>query len=282
MTIPTDEQHRTGTGTPESTAASPILEVRSVSFGYGAETIIDDVSFSGYPGDFISIIGPSGCGKSTLLTLLDGMVQPQLGQVLVNGTAPAPGEPSRSMVFQNFALMPWKTVIDNVELGLRYRRRDLSKKARYEIAREYLDKVGLSRSADLYPRHLSGGMQQRVGLARAFAVQPQILLMDEPFGALDAQNAEILREDVHALVAQEQRTVVFITHNLDEALQLSNKILLMTAGPGRIRESVDIDLPEPGTPEHATEYERYRSHLWTHLRQEVAATRAREEEGQTR
>lgn len=281
MTIPTTERRRTEHITLDHTT-SAILEVDSVSFGYGAETIIDNVSFSGYAGDFISIIGPSGCGKSTLLTLLDGMAQPQLGQVRVNGAAPIPGEPSRSMVFQNFALMPWKTVIDNVELGLRYRRRDLSKKARYEIAREYLDKVGLTKSANLYPRHLSGGMQQRVGLARAFAVQPQILLMDEPFGALDAQNAEILREDVHALVAQEKRTVVFVTHNLDEALQLSNKILLMTAGPGRIREAVDIDLPEPGSSDHAAKYEQYRSQLWTHLRQEVAATRAREEEGQGR
>ncbi len=260
----------------------PILEVDSVVFGYGAETIIDNVSFDGRAGDFISIIGPSGCGKSTLLTLLDGMAQPLAGSVRVNGQRPLPGEPSRSMVFQNFALMPWKTVLDNVELGLRYRRRDLAKKERYDIAHEYLKKVGLDRSSKLYPRHLSGGMQQRVGLARAFAVQPQILLMDEPFGALDAQNAEILREDVRALVQEEQRTVVFVTHNLDEALQLSNRILLMTAGPGRIREAVTVDLPDEDSDDYPARYEAYRKQLWMHLRQEVNETRAREEEGPTR
>ena len=280
MTAPT--RPVSAPSTSEQTRNQPIFELESVTYGYGTETVIENVSFSGSAGDFISLIGPSGCGKSTLLTLLDGMAQPRGGEIRVNGKRPVPGDPSRSMVFQNFALMPWKTVLENVDLGLRYRRRELTKKQRLDIAHEYLRKVGLDRSSHRYPRHLSGGMQQRVGIARAFAVQPQILLMDEPFGALDAQNAEILREDVRALVEEERRTVVFVTHNLDEALQLSNRILLMTAGPGRIRDAVDIDLPSPDTEDYPSRYEAYRKQLWAHLRQEVNETRAREEEGMSR
>ena len=257
------------------------ITFEDVSFGYGSEIILDEITFSASAGEFLSIIGPSGCGKSTLLTLLDGMARPDSGQILVEGASPRTGDSTRAMVFQNFALMPWMTVLENVLLGLRYRRNDLNKASRKVLALRYLDKVGLKKSSDLYPRQLSGGMQQRVGLARAFAVQPRILLMDEPFGALDAQNAEILREDLRSIVAEEQRTVIFVTHNLDEALQLSNRILLMTAGPGRIREDVSISLPPKNTHEYAAKYEEYRQRLWTHLRQEVELVQAQSEQRHT-
>jgi NitT/TauT family transport system ATP-binding protein len=251
----------------------PALRVEDVRFGYGEKTIIDGISFDAHEGDFVSLIGPSGCGKSTLLAMMDGILAPDSGSIVVEGEVPRIGAGSRATVFQNFALMPWKSVLGNVLLGLRHKRPELGHRDRVDVAMEYLSKVGLASSAKLYPRHLSGGMQQRVGLARAFAVQPRLLLMDEPFGALDAQNAEILREEVRALVEQERRTVVFVTHNLDEALQLSSRILLMSAGPSTIRDDVTVALPPPDSTDHAVRYDEYRSRLWTHLRDEVNATR---------
>lgn len=251
-------------GEPESA----VVQFDHLSFGYGDTVVLEDISFSVAAGEFLSIIGPSGCGKSTLLTLLDGMVAPDHGRVLVDGIAPRPGDESRAMVFQNFALMPWKTVADNVELGLSYRKRRASRATRNALAQRALDKVGLSKSAALYPRQLSGGMQQRVGLARAFAVQPRILLMDEPFGALDAQTSEVLRDQLRGMVG-DGTTVIFVTHNLDEALQLSDRVLLMTTGPGRIREDVRIDLPSSDDAAYAGKYEEYRSRIWEHLKTEV-------------
>src|SRR5690606_38289525 len=206
---------------------SPLVTVSGLTFWYGSKLVLDNVSCHIQEGEFVSVIGASGCGKSTLLQLLDGVLRPTHGLVRIGGRPAERRDNSRAMVFQSFALLPWKTVLANVRLGLDYRRRDLSSKQRNEIARHYLARVGLSDSEHLYPYQLSGGMQQRVGLARAFAVQPSLLLMDEPFGALDAQNAEILREEVRALVKEENRSVVFVTHTLDEALQLSVRVLLM-------------------------------------------------------
>lgn len=243
-----------------------------MTFWYGSKIILDDVSCRIEEGEFVSVIGASGCGKSTLLQLLDGALKPGHGTISVGGHSATVRDNTRAVVYQNFALLPWKTVIQNVRLGLDYRRRDLPAAEREQIARQYLGRVGLSASADLYPYQLSGGMQQRVGLARAFAVHPALLLMDEPFGALDAQNAEILREEVRALVAEERRSVVFVTHNLDEALQLSDRVLLMSSTPGRIVE--DISLVKPKSDPEAWEHEhygRYRSRLWEFLKSQVAA-----------
>jgi ABC-type nitrate/sulfonate/bicarbonate transport system ATPase subunit len=227
-------------------------------------------------GEFVSVIGASGCGKSTLLQLLDGALRPGHGDITVGGHAATVRDNTRAVVYQNFALLPWKTVLRNVRLGLDYRRRDLPLSERDRLARHYLDRVGLSACASLYPYQLSGGMQQRVGLARAFAVRPALLLMDEPFGALDAQNAEILREEVRALVAEERRSVVFVTHNLDEALQLSDRVLLMSSSPGRIVE--DISLVEPKSDEtawHREHYGAYRARLWDFLKSQVAMGQVR-------
>lgn len=259
------------------TGRSPVIQIEDLSFGYGNKLVVDNVSLRIEEGEFVSLIGPSGCGKSTLLSMLDGMVSPDTGKISVNGKTPVPGDPDRAMVFQNFALMPWKTVLENVALGLRYRKSQLSARERNEIALHYLSKVGLADAKNLYPRNLSGGMQQRVGLARAFAVEPTLLLMDEPFGALDAQNAEILREELRQLVAEEKRTIVFVTHNLDEAIQLSDRVLLMSASPSVIRDDMRIELPEHGAPGYVERYDAYREQLWSHLRVEVQKVQSHEQ-----
>lgn len=252
----------------------PAISVDRVSFGYGDEVVLDDISIEIPEGEFVSLIGPSGCGKSTLLSMFDGEVRPDTGRVAIFGQAVDSTRNDRAMVFQNFALMPWKTVLDNVLLGLSYRRRDLARKSRVALAEEYLERVGLSHAKDKYPHQISGGMQQRVGIARAFAVEAKLLLMDEPFGALDAQNAELLREDVVQLVKEARRTVVFVTHNLDEALQLSDRVLLMTTRPGRIRDEVRPDFGDKLSAGYRDRYEAQRDVLWAHLKSEVLRLQA--------
>jgi NitT/TauT family transport system ATP-binding protein len=254
---------------------SPLVEVDSVSFAYGDTPILQDISCTVREGEFVSIIGASGCGKSTLLQILDGALRPAQGQVRVAGRPVSIRGSERAMVFQSFALLPWKTVLDNVRLGVDYRRRDLSRRQRDELARDYLSRVGLAKAAKLYPYQLSGGMQQRVGLARAFAVHPHLLLMDEPFGALDAQNAELLRDDVRGLVAQERRSVVLVTHNLDEALQLSDRILLLRAAPGRVEDDISVRELRADAGTWRLEYDRHRERLWDFLKHEVAAAQDR-------
>jgi len=258
--------------------SAPLIAVSNLTFWYGRTLVLENVSFEVPDGEFLSIIGASGCGKSTLLQILDGILRPTEGTVLVRGRAVGTvRDNSRAMVFQNFALFPWKTVLDNVRLGLDYRRRDLTRKQRMEIARHYLDRVGLAAAESLYPYQLSGGMQQRVGLARAFAVQPDMLLMDEPFGALDAQNAELLREDLHALVAEEHRSVIFVTHNLDEALQLSGRILLMSSSPGRIFEDIPLAAQKLDVDHWIHEQQgQYRTRIWDFLKTEVASAQGRQ------
>ncbi len=266
-----------GISTSRATAdgVPPLVKVEDVTFFYGESLILQNISCSVREGEFVSIIGASGCGKSTLLQILDGALRPAAGRIEVGGKPVAVRNTERAMVFQSFALLPWKTVLDNVRLGVDYRRRDLSRKQRNEVARDYLNRVGLSKAETSYPYQLSGGMQQRVGLARAFAVQPTLLLMDEPFGALDAQNAELLREDVRALVAQEQRSVVLVTHNLDEALQLSDRILLLRAAPGRVEEDISVRELRDDAESWRIDYSRHRDRLWDFLRQEVAAAQGR-------
>lgn len=264
---------------PQRGPGDPLIEIDDVSFAYGDQLVLKRISFTIRQGEFVAIIGPSGCGKSTLLTMLTGMLQPGAGEIRIAGQpVKGPGD-DRAVVFQSFALLPWKSVEENVALGLRYRRRDLARSERRVIARRYISMVGLGGFEDRFPHQLSGGMQQRVGLARAFAVDAPILLMDEPFAAVDAQNAELLREELRDIVAREARTIVFITHNLDEALFLSDRILLMGTRPGVIAEDVRIDLPQPRGLDVVHDAERaryagYRARLWEHLRAAVEAEKA--------
>jgi len=264
---------------------APVAEIHDVSFAYGArQLVLRSVSARVYPGEFVSLIGPSGCGKSTLLMMVAGLLQPGRGEVLVHGRPITGPGPDRAVVFQNFALMPWKTVLDNVALGLTLRGRT-GREAR-DRCMEWLGKVGLAGHERKYPYQLSGGMQQRVGLARAFACEADILLMDEPFSAIDAQNAELLQEEVRDLVRREGKTVLFVTHNLNEAIYLSDRVLLMAADPGRIVEEVVIDLPQvrgfdvPDERERL-QYAAYRNRLWDHLKREVLRQKNAHGEGGT-
>jgi NitT/TauT family transport system ATP-binding protein len=206
-----------------------------------------DVSFSVRENEFISIIGPSGCGKTTLLKMIDGLIPYDSGNILIDGKQVIAPGPDRAVVFQSFALLPWRTVLANVEFSLELRR--LPKEQRTKTARDYLKRVGLSDFENHYPHELSGGMQQRAGLARALAVNPAILLMDEPFGAVDAQTRQLLQEELLELWQRERKTVVFITHSMDEAVYLSDRVVVMTPRPGKVAEVLDVPLPRPRAAE---------------------------------
>ena len=201
------------------------------------------VDFEVRNNEFLSVIGPSGCGKTTLLRIIASLANADTGRVLIDGREVTKPGPERAMVFQAFGLFPWKTVLDNVKFPLSIRK--VPDAEATERAREHLRRVGLDRFESSHPHQLSGGMQQRVGLARALATEPDILLMDEPFGAIDAQTREFMQEELMKIWAGTNKTVVFITHDLDEAVLLSDRILVLSRGPGTVRRVVDVDLPRP-------------------------------------
>ena len=201
------------------------------------------VSLSIRKNEFVSLLGPSGCGKTTLIRIIAGLLTADRGEVLVNNQpVTAPGR-DRCMVFQQFGLLPWRTVMSNVEFGLEIE--GVPREERRELADKYLELVGLQGFENYYPHQISGGMQQRVGIARALAKKPEFLLMDEPFGAVDAQTREQLQEELLKIWAQTEATVIFVTHSIDEAIYLSDRVVVMQARPGRIKEEVAIDLRRP-------------------------------------
>jgi len=204
---------------------------------------LHDISLVVEKNEFVSLLGPSGCGKTTLIRVIAGLIPADRGQILVNGRpVTAPGR-DRCMVFQQFGLLPWRTVLSNVEFGLEIE--GVAKEERAQIARKYLELVGLVGFENYYPHQISGGMQQRVGIARALSKKPDILLMDEPFGAVDAQTREQLQEELLKIWDQTDTTVVFVTHSIDEAIYLSDRVVVMQARPGRIKEELAVDLPRP-------------------------------------
>ena len=232
----------------------------------GSFEALKDVSFSVKDKEFFSIIGPSGCGKTTLLKMVAGLIRPTAGAIEIDGREVAGPGNDRAMVFQHFVLLPWADILTNIGFGLELR--GMSRKESREAARPFLERVGLTRFADHYPHELSGGMQQRVGLARALAVAPDILLMDEPFGALDAQTRQLMQEDLMRLWDEEQKTVIFVTHSMDEAAYLSDRVLVMDTHPGAVREILDVPLARPrGEEVRVTPvFTELTAHMWHELR----------------
>ncbi|WP_185267141.1 ABC transporter ATP-binding protein [Halopseudomonas xiamenensis] len=216
-----------------------------IEFGHkGARTVaVGQANLEIHSGEFVCLLGPSGCGKSTLLNAIAGFVTPTRGQLSVDGKAVTEPGPDRGMVFQQHSLFPWKSVHDNVAFGPLMA--GASRPEAGSVARTFLSLVGLAAFADAYPTTLSGGMQQRVGIARALANYPSVLLMDEPFGALDAQTRIMMQENLLEIWREFRNTVVFVTHDIDEAVFLSDRIVVMSASPGRIIADIKVDLPRP-------------------------------------
>jgi len=230
--------------------------------------ILDVERFAAREGEFITIIGPSGCGKSTFLHIMGGFIKPDAGAIRVYGAQVHEPGPDRGMMFQEFALFPWKTVAGNVAWGLETQ--GLSKDRLQKIVDEHLGMIGLTEFRNHYPAELSGGMKQRVALARVLAFDPEVLLMDEPFGALDAQTRETMQEELTRLWERTGKTIVFVTHDIDEAVYLGDRVVVLTARPGRIREEVKIDLPRPRGLEikKSAQCHEYRNYIWDLIRAE--------------
>lgn len=229
---------------------------------------LDTVNLNVEQNEFICVVGPSGCGKTTLLNIIAGLCKPTTGTVKVRGelvTGPGKG---KGVVFQQYALYPWLTVEKNVEFGMRMK--GVPKAERAEIAKKYIDLVGLSKFAKAYPKELSGGRKQRVAIARAYATAPEVLLMDEPFGALDAQTRAQLQENLLKTWEQERKTCFFITHDVEEAVLLATKIIIMSAGPGHITEIVPVTLPYPRTQQTklTSEFNELKNQIWNKVYRE--------------
>ncbi|MDQ1482469.1 MAG: sulfonate transport system ATP-binding protein [Actinomycetota bacterium] len=244
--------------------------------GGSAFTALINVDLEVAAGEFVSIVGPTGCGKSTALSLISGLEPATSGTVEVNGQ-PVTGIPAGvGYMFQTDAVLPWKNVLDNVAIGLRYRKvgRDESR----ERAREWIDRVGLTGFEDRYPHQLSGGMRKRVAMAQTLITEPSLLLLDEPFGALDVQTRELMQDELLRLWSGTGAAVVFVTHDLTEAISLADRVVVMTAGPATIRDVVTIDLPRPRKVEEirlTTQFTDLYRRVWDSLRDEVEITRAR-------
>ena len=239
---------------------------------------IQDINLDIEPNTFVSIIGPSGCGKSTLLNMIAGLSPISSGEILLNG-APITGPgPDRGMVFQNYALMPWMTVEENLRFAVETVDPKISAKKRDRIIKEHIQLVGLTGAERKHPHELSGGMRQRVGIARALAINPQMLLMDEPFGALDALTRGFLQDEIERIWEQQRKTVIMITHSIEEALLLSDRIIMMTRGPAaRIDEILEVPFPRPRNRETIEQHPAYhdlKAEMESHLFRETRAVEA--------
>jgi NitT/TauT family transport system ATP-binding protein len=264
----------TGRGAgPVARAAEPILTVDGITKRFetpdGVLTAVDDVSLAVKPGEFFSVIGPSGCGKSTLFNVIGGLLDGYDGAVQVAGELINGPHPSIGMIFQEESTFPWRSVIDNVAFPLEIA--GLPKAERYERARHFVSLVGLDGFERRFPAELSGGMRQRVSMARTLAAQPKILLMDEPFAALDEQTRLLLGDKVLQIQQELKQTTLLITHNITEAVQLSDRIMVMTYRPGKVKRIVDIDLPRPRSSEIVSSeaFGRYVAQIWSDLREEA-------------
>jgi NitT/TauT family transport system ATP-binding protein len=250
------------------------IQVEGVGKAFGAggraAPALVDIALEVAPGELLCLLGPSGCGKSTLLNIIAGFLPPTAGRVLVDGRPVTGPGPDRGVVFQEYVLFPWLTVAQNVEFGPRLM--GVEGAGRRQTAARYLEMVGLTAHAHKYPAQLSGGMKQRVAIARALANNPSIVLMDEPFGALDAQTREVLQEELARIQRVEPKTIVFVTHSIREAVYLADRVAVMTSAPGRIKQVFAIKLPEP-RDRFAPEFTHYESELTRVVKEEVAKVR---------
>ncbi len=258
----------------------PLLELKNLDkvFVVGNRNVIaiDKLSLAVKEHEFVSIVGPSGCGKSTFLHIVGGFEPATAGDLRLRGRPIGPPGPDRGMMFQDLSLFPWLTALENVTWPLEIK--GLSKAERLAKAREYLDLVHLSRYGDLYPGQLSGGMKQRVALARLFALDPEVMLMDEPFGALDSQTRELLQEELQSIWRRARKTALFVTHDIDESIFLATRLIIFTARPGRIKADIRIPvIDRTGEFRKSKEYLDLRVQVWDLLREEVLKARALEE-----
>jgi NitT/TauT family transport system ATP-binding protein len=227
----------------------PLAEFDHVSLAFDAPggrlKVLDDVSYAIHEGEFVAVIGPSGCGKTTMMNMLAGFQRPTLGTVTFEGKPIVGPGPERGVIFQDYGVFPWLTVRDNIAFGLNLKSNRVSAGERNDICDHYLALMGLSEFARSYPKHLSGGMRQRLAIARAYAVKPKFLLMDEPFGALDAQTRSDMQNLLLQVLAAEGKTVMLITHSVDEAIYLASRIIVVTARPARIKRIIEVAFPYP-------------------------------------
>lgn len=268
-------------GMPAERRSGKALRIEGLTKTYrtrsGRESVaLQPVTADIAAGEFLAVIGPTGCGKTTLLKILAGVIPPSGGRALVDGVPIEGPSIDRSVVFQNFALFPWLTVLGNVEFGLRSLR--MPSERRRAVALDFLRAVGLSDALEKRPSELSGGMKQRCAIARAFAVAPSILLMDEPFGALDALTRRVMQRELVRIWREHTTTVVFVTHSVEEAIYLADRILVMTAHPGRIKAELRVDAPRP-RDETSPAFSELERRIYALLDEELAATFDLEREG---
>jgi len=248
------------------------IQFKDVSVAFDQLQVVDNVSFDVTDREFVSIIGPSGCGKTTMMNIVAGFVKPTTGSVLLDGKPIAGPGPERGVIFQEYGVFPWLTVKENIGFGLTLSANRVDANEREDICQRYMALMGLSDFANAYPKTLSGGMRQRLAIARAYAVKPQFLLMDEPFGALDAQSRSAMQDLLLAALTAERKTVMLITHSVDEAIYLSSKIIVVTARPSRIKEVITVPFAYPRDESlHSTQvFSDLRAHIHALVMQEYA------------
>ena len=260
---------------PAAAAPRIVFDHVSVEFAarQGAVRVVDDVTYAINDREFVAVIGPSGCGKTTMMNMVAGFMRPTRGSVLLDGVPVAGPGPDRGVMFQEYGVFPWLNVRDNIAFGLTLKSNRAGAAERHEIVERYMRLMGLAEFADAWPRTLSGGMRQRLALARAYAVRPQFLLMDEPFGALDAQTRTAMQELLLEVLAAEGKTVMLITHSVEEAIYLSSRIVVMSARPTRVREILDVPFPYPREESlhESRAFGELRSHIRALVMREYAA-----------
>lgn len=246
-----------------------MIKLENVNKSFGELKVLEDINIHVPKGEFLVLVGASGCGKSTLLNLIAGFLQPSSGRVFVNDRQVVDVDPQSGMVFQQYALFPWLTVIENVAFGLKLK--GISKSEREAIAMKYINMVGLQGFVNAYPKALSGGMRQRVSIARVLANDPDVILLDEPFAALDAMTRQVLQEQLVKVYEESGKTIVFITHSIDEALLLSTRVIVLGSRPGRVVQEIHNDLPHPRNAQVqlSERFNELKTQIWDTVQVEV-------------